>query len=379
MKNHYTSTARVCFVLFLTLASVASFAQLKIGTNPTQINKSSILELESDKQGFLLPRLTDTAAINGLTPPDGMLIYFNPNNASGKGLYIRKSGVWQRFTTDSISLDKWSKAGDVLAGNEKFGSLNAQTLRNITNGVERLNVDGNNGNINIAKSLNVADTTSTGKLIVKDSIQLQKLNSDNNLTEILVIDTANGAVRRRAISTDAFKNWVTGSFRNTNDANGLSRVPGSSGVDTLVLHAASATTPGGVSTTTQTFGGSKTFQDSVMAGKTVMVGGTSSANSTLQVAGSVSMSIKTITASTTLTDADYTVLVNASGGAVNIALPGPSASINGRVYIIKKIGGGITNDVTVTGAIEDGTAYSIYNDWTVVKLQTDGTKWYIIK
>jgi hypothetical protein len=384
-KKVYNSIVKVLvFACFIT-CSFTAFSQLKIGTNPTQINKSSILELESDKQGFLLPRLTDTTGINALTPPEGMLIYFNPNNATGKGLYIRKSGMWQRFTTDSISLDKWSKMGDVLAGNEKFGSLNAQTLRIITNGVERMNIDGTTGNVNVSnsaainKSLVVTDTTTSRKLIVNDSVQLKSLNTSNSLTEILVIDTANGAVRRRTISTDAFKNWVVGSFRNTTNANGLSRIAGSNGMDTLVLHAASAITPGGVSVTTQTFGGSKTFQDSLMAAKTLMVGGTSTANSTLQVEGSVAMSIKTVTANTTLSSADYTVLVNASGGAVTVTLPAPSSSISGRVYIIKKIGGGLTNDVTLSGAIEDGTSFSIYNDWTVVKVQTDGSKWYVIK
>jgi hypothetical protein len=385
MKNFKRGVVRILVFAAILFSGSSAFAQLKVGTNPTQINKSSILELESDKQGFLLPRLTDTAAINALTPPDGMLIYFSPNNNTGKGLYIRKSGVWQRFTTDSIALDKWSKSGDVLVGNEKFGSLNAQTLRMITNGIDRLTIDGTTGDVNIQnnasinKSLTVTDTTTTGKLVVKDSVSFEKLNVGNNLTEILVIDTADGSVRRRTISTDAFKNWVVGSFSNANNASGLSRNVSSSGVDTLVLHAASAITPGGVSVTSQTFGGSKTFQDSVMAGKTVMVGGTTNANSTLQVAGSVSMSIKTITANATLTDADYTVLVDASGAPVTVTLPAPTAAISGRVYIIKKIGGGLTNDVVVSGAIEDGTSFAIYNDWTVVKLQTNGTIWYVIK
>jgi len=60
-------------------------------------------------------------------------------------------------------------------------------------------------------------------------------------------------------------------------------------------------------------------------------------------------------------------------------LPAPAASINGRTYIIKKIAGGLANDVVVNGAIEDGTSISLYNDWTVLKVQTDGAKWYVVK
>lgn len=385
MKKLHLTFYRILFLTVMVLGTTAGFAQLKIGTNPTQINKSSILELESDRQGFLLPRLTDTTNINTLTPPDGMLIYLATPVGANRGLYIRKSGIWQRFTTDSISLDKWSKTGDILLGNEKFGSNNAQTLRMITNNIERLQIDGSTGNVNIVnnaainKSLTVTDTTTTRRLTVADSIKLQSLNRTTSLTEILVIDTANGgSVRRRTIATDAFKNWFIGAFKNTNDPNGLERISGTT-ADSLVLHAASANTPGGVSTTTQTFGGHKTFQDSLTAAQTLLVGAAGNANSTLQVQGSVSLAIKTITASTTLTSTDYTVLVNANGGNITVTLPTPSPSIVGRTYIVKKIAGGLSNDVIISGPIEDGTSFSLYNDWTVVKVQTDGNRWYVIK
>jgi hypothetical protein len=385
MKSMKNLLKGLCIVLSLSLVVSKTSAQLKVGTNPTQIQKSSILELESDRQGFLLPRLTDTAAINTLIPPDGMLIYFTPGNNSGKGLYIRKAGIWQRITTDSVALDKWSKTGDNLAGTEKLGSLNAQTLRIITNSIERMTIDGTTGDVSIANSatvgntLTVTDSTTTGRLIVQDSIRFQSLNSSSGLTEVLVIDTANGgAVRRRTIATDAFKNWFVGEFKLAGNANGLSRITGALS-DSLVLHAASVTTPGGVSTVAQSFGGNKTFVDSVAAAKTVLIGNTGSANSNLEVQGSLSLSIRTITGNTTLGNGDYTVLADASAAAITITLPTPSTAINGRTYIIKKIAGGLANDVIISGAIEDGTSMSIYNDWTVVKVQTNGSRWYVIK
>ncbi len=74
----------------------SSQAQIKIGTNPDQVQRSSILELESQTKGLLLPRLQDTLAINALNPLDGMLIYLEktPKN----GLYVRKNGVWNFLT-----------------------------------------------------------------------------------------------------------------------------------------------------------------------------------------------------------------------------------------------------------------------------------------
>ncbi|SKB84085.1 hypothetical protein [Daejeonella lutea] len=73
-----------------------SVAQVKIGTNPDQVQPSSILELESQTKGLLLPRLQDTTAINALNPADGMLIYLE--KTPGNGLYVRRNGKWNFLT-----------------------------------------------------------------------------------------------------------------------------------------------------------------------------------------------------------------------------------------------------------------------------------------
>jgi hypothetical protein len=143
-----------------------------------------------------------------------------------------------------------------------------------------------------------------------------------------------------------------------------------------ILHAADATNPGGVSTATQAFGGDKNFAANVT------VGNATTGNSTLNVDGSVAMAIKTVaTSGYTLNDKDNTILANATASALVINLP---AAAVGRMYTIKKIGtGGIDHDVTVTPAgtalIEGGTNFVIYNDWTFITIQSDGTNWYIIR
>ncbi len=285
MKNYYNLFRKLLISALFLLGTIGAISQVKIGTAPTRINKSSILELESDRQGLLLTRLTDTLGINTLTPPDGMLIYLSSTTAASRGLYIRKSGIWQKIRTDSASIDKWSKTGDALTGTEKLGSLNAQTLRMITNNIERMSVDGSTGNITINKSLTVTDTTSSRRLIVSDSVRFKSLNRSSSLTEILLVDTTTGSVQRRAIATDAFRNWVVGNMSLTANAKGLSRVTGTNGTDTLVLHAATQTTGGGVSTTTQTFGGNKTFNDSLTVNRGSTLNGGTMANGGLTVPG----------------------------------------------------------------------------------------------
>jgi hypothetical protein len=77
LSNFLKNRKGLLLVAFMGTGMLAN-AQLKVGDNPTSIQKSSILELESTRQGLLLPRLTDTTAINSLTPPDGMIIFLTP-------------------------------------------------------------------------------------------------------------------------------------------------------------------------------------------------------------------------------------------------------------------------------------------------------------
>ena len=82
-------------ISFLLLSYIGLAQQLKLGKNPYTVQKSAILELQSDNQGLLLTRIADTASINLMSPPDGMMIYFTPT----KNLLIRTNGHWQPILT----------------------------------------------------------------------------------------------------------------------------------------------------------------------------------------------------------------------------------------------------------------------------------------
>ena len=134
MKKIYISFL-ILSGLFLTLSAQA---QIKIGTNGATIAPSSLLELESQNQGLLLPRLTDTVAINALAPPNGMLIYLTRGPAVG--LYVRKVTGWE-YLTGSLggngNFNSLTVSGSVTAGNFT-GPLNgnatsANTAINATN------------------------------------------------------------------------------------------------------------------------------------------------------------------------------------------------------------------------------------------------------
>jgi hypothetical protein len=528
------------FLVVLLTIGVLANAQLKIGDNPTSIQKSSILELESSRQGLLLPRLADTAAINSLTPPDGMIIYLNADNS----LRLRSNGVWKKIADLSEASSNWSLKGNTGTDSAAnfIGTLDGKPLTLKTAGQSRLIV-GSTGNVGIGT------TTPSATLNVDGTVKLENLAASTSELEVLVI-AADGSVHKRTMSSSAFENAIKaingiqrqaltikaetsttenvvrvnnsdadstiaiylpvqdgnaskpygfltsadwskiqsglqeitiGTLATTANADGAS-VTTSGTTRTITLHPADATHAGVVTAGTQTFGGDKTFngtvtlnnvannssadsvlvinngvierrkvsssafgnairsingnrdtaqtisfkntgtdltvstngtdaidlnvpdasvtnrgvvtaaaqtfggdksfQDHVNAQTDLRVGATGTANSTMQVDGSLSMSIRTVTSSAALNGSDNTVLANTTGGAITITLPSPT-TIPGRIYTIKKIGtGGLDNALTIlpTGAtIDGGSSFIIYNDWTYVTLQTDGTNWYIIK
>jgi predicted heme/steroid binding protein len=96
---------KTCFLLLsmLLLLLVEDVnAQLKLGDQPTSVQKSVILDLQGSngRQGVWLPRISDTTnatGIDALNPPDGVLIYHTPSSQ----VMIRKNGFWNSLQTST--------------------------------------------------------------------------------------------------------------------------------------------------------------------------------------------------------------------------------------------------------------------------------------
>lgn len=103
----------------------------------------------------------------------------------------------------------------------------------------------------------------------------------------------------------------------------------------------------------------------------------------LATKAALSPPITTVTASTTLTNAHGTVLVNAPSNAdVFLSLPAASGSA-GRVYVIKKIdsqAGGVFLTTTGDDLIEGGTEYQVAESQNqFLTVQSDGVgNWWIV-
>jgi hypothetical protein len=94
----------------------------------------------------------------------------------------------------------------------------------------------------------------------------------------------------------------------------------------------------------------------------------------------VGMAIVAKTGAYTLTDDDYTVTCDSSGGAFTITLPAASGR-TGRVYNIKKTDSS-ANAVTVDGnaseTIDGATTVVITTQYDSLQIQSDGSNWHII-
>jgi hypothetical protein len=149
------TTLRVAAAIFLLLHNRSSFAQqLRLGDNPYSVEKSAVLELSSNNQGLLLPRISDTASINSLNPPDGMVIFFTPD----KHLLIRSNSVWKELAVSAnYILDPGTNG--IMVRN----SLNSSVSRTLSGTANRISItdgDGVNGNPTIDIHSSYAGQTS---------------------------------------------------------------------------------------------------------------------------------------------------------------------------------------------------------------------------
>jgi hypothetical protein len=103
-------------------------------------------------------------------------------------------------------------------------------------------------------------------------------------------------------------------------------------------------------------------------------------NSTLQVAGSLAMSVTTKTVNATVAAIDFTTLCNNTTGPITITLPS-AVGIGGRMYIIKKTspaGNNVTIVCNGTQTIDGAATYLLTNQYSSLMVQSDGVNWGII-
>ena len=121
-------------------------AQVKIGDNPTIINNTAVLELESTNKGLLIPRLT-TPQMNAISnPPLGLFIF----NITDSLFYLRLDSGWTKIAT---GVNQWGNT-DANIFNLNSGNVGVGTSAP----AQKLHV---NGSVQIDSAIYIPNTTSS--------------------------------------------------------------------------------------------------------------------------------------------------------------------------------------------------------------------------
>ena len=109
-------------------------------------------------------------------------------------------------------------------------------------------------------------------------------------------------------------------------------------------------------------------------------GGSTEFNSALKANGAFTVPYVAKTAAYSVTDKDYTVDGDATGGAFNLTLPTASGR-TGRIYVLRKSDASANAVTVVTSggqSINGATTYPLTTQYQTVRVQCDGSNWIVI-
>ncbi|MEO8516102.1 MAG: hypothetical protein ABI426_05120 [Flavobacterium sp.] len=407
---------KITLLACLALFSYALNAQVGIGT--TTPDPSSILHLESNSKGFLLPKiaLTSKTDVSTITAPAVGLIIYNSGlgGLSPAGIYQWRGGNWNLILDSTSPL-----AGDVTGG---IGTSIVAKLQNLpissvvptTNQILRYNGTQWEPSNDVSSQNwllvgNNATNPATNFLGTIDDVKMQLRSNNQNVLEFgnrntlglvqavtdYTVPTQKVTYLKSALQFEApGASFYKPLFFVDNDGN--FRLKGSAaGTDFFSL--GSAGTAGNGSLEFQigddgnepivfkkyNYTSGAYIEMMRMQGTgldaTVRVGINTSgavANSTLQVVGSQSNSINTFSAANpTLNDTHYTAIL-ATGVSGTLTLPAASTCL-GRIYCIRNTSGGAVTTSSYKN-ISNAAVTSIASA-TSIQIQSDGTSWLQIR
>jgi hypothetical protein len=234
MNKLFRTILPAVLLLLLLLPLFSAAQQLKLGNNPATINKAAVLELESNSQGLLLTRVTDTTQAPLTTAPDGTILFFKGDGS----LRVRSGGAWRKqlvtidttditdfylktrsvinagsgitynSTTGTIALSgaastggAWLLGGNAVTAAQSLGTTGNFELPFITNNTERMRIS-STGSVGIGSS--AFNVTSPERLLVDNGAStsvnvLRALGSINNNLQFSITNNHGGQSARTDI------------------------------------------------------------------------------------------------------------------------------------------------------------------------------------
>ncbi|MCD8442619.1 hypothetical protein LNI88_08410 [Tenacibaculum dicentrarchi] len=148
---------KISLILVL-LTNITLFAQVKIGDNPSDINPTSILELESTDKVFVLTRMDNAVMQSLLLNPDlnkrplqGALVY----NTTDKCVFMYNGAAWVSLCNLATSSIKVTPAPTAPTLNNNLGDFWVNTTTNQTSLFDGTNWVLLNSTTNTGSSVNI--------------------------------------------------------------------------------------------------------------------------------------------------------------------------------------------------------------------------------
>jgi sugar lactone lactonase YvrE len=122
----YFSVTRILFAFLLAVPVIAS-AQVKVGNNPTSLQSSAVLEMESTTKGMLPPRMTQGQMDAIVSPATGLVVYCT--DCIPADLYLFDGTAFKSLAVGKATLED----GSLYCGGTLGGAYTTEQATNATN------------------------------------------------------------------------------------------------------------------------------------------------------------------------------------------------------------------------------------------------------
>ncbi|TXJ25830.1 MAG: hypothetical protein E6Q24_13135 [Chitinophagaceae bacterium] len=360
-------------LLCLVWSSFIYSQQLRLGKTSLALQKSAILELESNDQGMLFPRITDTTLINGLAPPDGMVIFHQPSVQ----LMIRSNGYWRALSTTDLLKNYWSITGNAGTSSSNFiGTTDDKAMIIKSNSNSFLEL-GRRATLGLVQAYTDYSDNNEQLTYLKSALQFYAPAAQFYKPKIFIDANGNFRIKGSAAGVDYFEFGATG----TSDNGGLEFITGKDGNEPFVFKSYKSAT----STMTE-----------IMRLQSGTVGiGTASPAAVLDVAGTYKMGAKgTVQKNTISLEIATTSTINFGGANlvviglayspalvdVDLAIPTANAPTSTRATVTVSLDTDLPAGVSIGSARLTSTSnvrVRMYNASTNSRTLGNGTKFYV--
>ena len=210
MKNTVVKQKHLFLFFLLTILTLPTFAQNKIGDNPMVIQSGSLLELESLTKGLRLPRIQlndiHVWTLDGI-PVSGMLI-FNESGTAPKGIYY-----WSLDLSQWIQVVNKTELPTLIANSlNQNAAVRDSVVKVINTAIKSGAVQGNNltSNSHVIKMLN-----GTGAVVNSAQIDLDKNELGHLLNTSPVSDSLAFVITKNTVIHDSIKSVMKSTTTNT--------------------------------------------------------------------------------------------------------------------------------------------------------------------